>query len=96
MVPPETPGHQIGGRPCRSRGRRFPVWFVWRNGEFRSCRRESVRILLYNPSVGMEAKTVVAAARRLAKDCATLSFGAPVTHVYHPLLYAWSVHPPVS
>ena len=40
----------------------------------------------------MEAKTVVAAARRLAKDCATLSFGAPVTHVYHPLLYAWSVH----
>jgi single-strand selective monofunctional uracil DNA glycosylase len=38
------------------------------------------------------AKRVTAAARRLARDVASLSFAAPVTHVYNPLEYAWESH----
>lgn len=32
------------------------------------------------------------AARRLAREVATLRFAAPVTHVYNPLNYAWAAH----
>lgn len=35
---------------------------------------------------------VTEAARRLAKDIASLEFAAPVTHVYNPLEYAWEAH----
>ena len=32
--------------------------------------------------------TLISASRKLTKTCESLSFGAPVTHVYHPLIYA--------
>jgi single-strand selective monofunctional uracil DNA glycosylase len=35
---------------------------------------------------------VIAAARRLAREAATLNFAEPVTHVYNPLEYAWEAH----
>ncbi|HEY7877985.1 MAG TPA: uracil-DNA glycosylase family protein [Gemmatimonadaceae bacterium] len=31
-------------------------------------------------------------ARDLRRDTASLAFAPPVTHVYHPLVYAWPVH----
>ncbi len=38
------------------------------------------------------APQLVRAARLLAARAAELQFGAPVTHVYNPLLYAWKAH----
>jgi single-strand selective monofunctional uracil DNA glycosylase len=38
------------------------------------------------------AEALVAAARRLRAEAGRLKFGAPVTHVYHPLSYAWAPH----
>src|SRR5437588_3406896 len=35
---------------------------------------------------------LIAAARRLCRAVDRLSFGAPVTHVYNPLRYAWRAH----
>src|ERR1041385_3513697 len=35
---------------------------------------------------------LIAAARRLRDAVDQLTFGAPVTHVYNPLRYAWSAH----
>ena len=35
---------------------------------------------------------LLAATARLEKSCHTLSFGAPTTHVYHPLTYAQESH----
>ncbi len=37
-------------------------------------------------------KPVLALSRRLARATAALRFGAPVTHVYHPLVYARAPH----
>ncbi len=36
--------------------------------------------------------SLVSSARRLGREVAKLSFGAPVTHVYNPLDYAWKPH----
>jgi len=41
------------------------------------------------PSIAAEMQT---AARTLAEECGVLRFGLPVTHVYHPLDYAWAAH----
>ena len=38
------------------------------------------------------AEALLAAARRLRAETGRLEFGAPVTHVYHPLVYAWAPH----
>ena len=38
------------------------------------------------------AREVAAAARALAREVAELRFGAPVSHVYQPLVYAWPAH----
>lgn len=38
------------------------------------------------------SNSLVAAARRLALEVNRLKFGAPVTHVYNPLDYAWASH----
>jgi single-strand selective monofunctional uracil DNA glycosylase len=38
------------------------------------------------------AETLVAAARQLREETRRLSFRAPVTHVYNPLVYAWAPH----
>jgi single-strand selective monofunctional uracil DNA glycosylase len=38
------------------------------------------------------ATRLATAARRLRRDVGALSFGAPVTHVYDPLEYAWRGH----
>ena len=38
------------------------------------------------------AEALVAAARRLRAETGRLKFGAPVTHVYNPLAYAWAPH----
>jgi single-strand selective monofunctional uracil DNA glycosylase len=38
------------------------------------------------------AEALVAAARRLGAETGRLRFGAPVTHVYNPLAYAWAPH----
>jgi single-strand selective monofunctional uracil DNA glycosylase len=35
---------------------------------------------------------LVAAARELAMKTSKLQFGAPVVHVYNPLIYAWNAH----
>jgi single-strand selective monofunctional uracil DNA glycosylase len=35
------------------------------------------------------AEALIAAARRLRVETGRLKFGAPVTHVYNPLVYAW-------
>ena len=35
---------------------------------------------------------MIQAARNLSADCDALSFGAPATHVYNPLDYAWAAH----
>lgn len=35
---------------------------------------------------------MIQSARNLSTDCDALSFGAPVTHVYNPLDYAWAAH----
>ena len=40
----------------------------------------------------MTASILVHAARGLCADVSTLSFSAPVAHVYNPLEYAWPVH----
>jgi single-strand selective monofunctional uracil DNA glycosylase len=40
----------------------------------------------------MPADTLQAAARALSDEVAPLTFGAPVTHVYNPLAYAWPLH----
>jgi single-strand selective monofunctional uracil DNA glycosylase len=37
-------------------------------------------------------KRTISAARRLAREVATLRFAEPVTHVYNPLEYAWRAH----
>ncbi len=37
-------------------------------------------------------EALLAAARRLRADTGRLSFEAPVTHVYNPLIYAWAPH----
>jgi single-strand selective monofunctional uracil DNA glycosylase len=41
---------------------------------------------------GNRIMTLVEIARQLRKDVSQLSFGLPVTHVYDPLEYAWSLH----
>jgi single-strand selective monofunctional uracil DNA glycosylase len=38
------------------------------------------------------AEALIAAARRLRAETGRLEFGAPVTHVYNPLAYAWASH----
>jgi single-strand selective monofunctional uracil DNA glycosylase len=38
------------------------------------------------------AEALVAAARRLRAETSRLKFGKPVTHVYNPLVYAWTPH----
>jgi len=38
------------------------------------------------------SEALIAAARRLRAETARLTFGAPVTHVYNPLYYAWAPH----
>lgn len=38
------------------------------------------------------AHRLVIAARQLSATVAPLEFGPPVSHVYHPLDYAWSIH----
>ncbi len=38
------------------------------------------------------AEALIAAARRLRVDTRRLKFGPPITHVYHPLVYAWAAH----
>jgi single-strand selective monofunctional uracil DNA glycosylase len=38
------------------------------------------------------ARRLRSAARRLAREVAPLRFGAPVSHVYNPLDYAWQAH----
>ncbi len=38
------------------------------------------------------AGQAVAAAKKLSRAVDTLQFGAPVTHVYNPLQYAWAAH----
>ncbi|HZM05265.1 MAG TPA: uracil-DNA glycosylase family protein [Candidatus Saccharimonadales bacterium] len=35
---------------------------------------------------------LIEAAQKLSKDAGRLRFGAPVTHVYNPLAYAWNGH----
>ncbi|TVQ85467.1 MAG: single-stranded DNA-binding protein [Chromatiaceae bacterium] len=45
-----------------------------------------------NPEHTQTTAAVLAAARTLAAQTGALSFGAPVTHVYLPLDYAWAVH----
>jgi single-strand selective monofunctional uracil DNA glycosylase len=35
---------------------------------------------------------LIESARRLRREVSTLTFGAPVSHVYNPLEYAWSPH----
>ncbi|MDX5409213.1 MAG: single-stranded DNA-binding protein [Thauera sp.] len=40
----------------------------------------------------MTAQTLIDAARELSAAVDALPFGAPVTHVYNPLDYAWAVH----
>ncbi len=37
-------------------------------------------------------EALLAAARQLRADTGRLRFGAPVTHVYNPLVYAWAPH----
>ena len=37
-------------------------------------------------------EALLAAARRLRAETGRLKFGAPVTHVYNPLGYAWAAH----
>jgi single-strand selective monofunctional uracil DNA glycosylase len=41
---------------------------------------------------GTISKKLIEAAERLRDDVDALSFGAPVTHVYNPLRYAWEAH----
>jgi single-strand selective monofunctional uracil DNA glycosylase len=38
------------------------------------------------------SRALIAAANELGLETSRLKFGAPVTHVYHPLVYAWSAH----
>lgn len=38
------------------------------------------------------ARAIIADTRAFAQQCAQLTFPAPVTHVYHPLQYAWAAH----
>lgn len=38
------------------------------------------------------AATLIAAARQLSDSLSTLTFSPPVSHVYNPLIYAWSAH----
>lgn len=38
------------------------------------------------------AEDVLAAEKRMSDGLTDLSFGAPVTHVYNPLEYAWDAH----
>lgn len=40
----------------------------------------------------VDAKPLVAIARRLGEEVSALRFSAPVTHVYNPLDYAWAAH----
>ncbi len=43
-------------------------------------------------SPGSTADALLAAARALSDTCNRLRFGAPVTHVYNPLDYAWQAY----
>ena len=38
------------------------------------------------------SRALIAAASKLGLETSRLKFGAPVTHVYHPLVYAWPAH----
>ncbi|MBM3834785.1 MAG: hypothetical protein FJ403_16230 [Verrucomicrobia bacterium] len=38
------------------------------------------------------ADGLIEAARTLCGQVAQLEFGPPITHVYHPLEYAWKAH----
>src|ERR1041385_1986054 len=44
------------------------------------------------PSNLATAYSLIVAARRLRDAVETLKFGAPVAHVYNPLVYAWRAH----
>ncbi|MGB1817507.1 MAG: uracil-DNA glycosylase family protein [Rubripirellula sp.] len=43
-------------------------------------------------SVSGARKKLIAAAKRLRREVDSISFAAPVTHVYNPLGYAWNAH----
>jgi len=65
-------------------GRRFNAAgllnrFAYRNGALQTTTDHTVREL-------------TAAAQELSARVARLKFGAPVTHVYNPLAYAWAAH----
>ncbi len=38
------------------------------------------------------SRALVASAKKLCQEVSRLKFGAPVTHVYNPLAYAWATH----
>ena len=44
------------------------------------------------PSATHTSRELIAAARELSALVGRLKFGAPVTHVYNPLAYAWPAH----
>jgi single-strand selective monofunctional uracil DNA glycosylase len=46
-----------------------------------------------NPATGKEgAEQLIASALALSERLASMSFAAPVSHIYNPLQYAWSPH----
>ena len=46
---------------------------------------------MVNPKGGAKLEQrLLEAARRLSRGCSSLTFSAPVTHVYNPLNYAWA------
>lgn len=47
---------------------------------------------LPSPSESNRAAQAITAAERLRRAAGRLRFAAPVTHVYHPLDYAWTAH----
>lgn len=52
---------------------------------------ESTRPPGARPNVSV-TESLISAAKRLRQRVDRLAFGAPVTHVYNPLRYAWSAH----
>ncbi len=48
--------------------------------------------MLRSRATKQRISAVETAAKRLAEEMEELRFSAPVTHVYNPLIYAWSLH----
>ena len=44
------------------------------------------------PGSANPASQLLRAAKRLAQESSALTFSPPVSHVYHPLIYAWKAH----